>query len=40
MQPMDGPGWPDDLPPYWMIYFEVENCDATARAACPSSSGG
>lgn len=33
MQPMDGPGWPDDLPPYWMIYFEVENCDATARAA-------
>lgn len=33
MQPMDSPDWPDDLPPYWMVYFAVENCDAAAQAA-------
>jgi predicted enzyme related to lactoylglutathione lyase len=33
LQPMVGDGWPDDLPPHWMVYFAVDDCDATARAA-------
>ena len=22
--------WPEDLPPYWSVYFAVDDCDATA----------
>jgi hypothetical protein len=33
MQPMVGDEWPDDLAPHWMIYFAVEDCDATAEQA-------
>jgi predicted enzyme related to lactoylglutathione lyase len=33
MQPMVGAEWPDDLPPHWMIYFAVGNCDETAGLA-------
>lgn len=32
LQPM-GPGWPDDLPPHWMIYFAVRHCDESADLA-------
>jgi uncharacterized protein len=32
MLPM-GPGWPDDLPPHWMIYFAVADCDRSADLA-------
>jgi predicted enzyme related to lactoylglutathione lyase len=30
MQPMDGDEWPDDLPPHWMLYFAVADCDDSA----------
>jgi predicted enzyme related to lactoylglutathione lyase len=30
MQPMNGPDWPDDLPPHWMVYFAVADCDDSA----------
>jgi predicted enzyme related to lactoylglutathione lyase len=30
MQPMDGDEWPDDLPPHWMLYFAVTDCDDSA----------
>lgn len=30
MMPMQGDQWPADLPPHWMVYFEVADCDATA----------
>lgn len=34
MMPMEGDDWPSDLPPHWMVYFEVDNPDAvSARAA-------
>jgi predicted enzyme related to lactoylglutathione lyase len=33
MLPMEGPGWPDDLSPHWMIYFAVDDCDDTAALA-------
>jgi predicted enzyme related to lactoylglutathione lyase len=33
MQPMIGREWPDDLPPHWMIYFAVRDCDESARLA-------
>jgi predicted enzyme related to lactoylglutathione lyase len=33
MLPMEGPGWPDDLSPHWMIYFAVDDCDETAALA-------
>jgi predicted enzyme related to lactoylglutathione lyase len=33
IQPMVGDDWPDDLPPHWMVYFAVEDCDATAEYA-------
>jgi predicted enzyme related to lactoylglutathione lyase len=33
MQPMDGPGWPDDMSPHWMIYFAVADCDETVELA-------
>jgi predicted enzyme related to lactoylglutathione lyase len=33
MQPMVGDEWPVDLPPHWMIYFQVGDCDATAYLA-------
>ncbi|QFU03497.1 27 kDa antigen Cfp30B [Pseudoalteromonas sp. THAF3] len=25
--------WPDDIPPHWMIYFSVNDCDAQAEQA-------
>jgi uncharacterized protein len=33
MMPMIGDVWPADLPPHWMIYFAVEDCDASADRA-------
>jgi uncharacterized protein len=33
LQPMIGDEWPDDLPPHWMIYFAVADCDRTAESA-------
>ncbi|MBX6721922.1 MAG: VOC family protein [Dactylosporangium sp.] len=33
MMPMDGDGWPADMPPHWAVYFEVEDVDATAATA-------
>lgn len=33
MQPMVGNGWPDDLPPHWLVYFAVNDCDAAAEHA-------
>ena len=33
MQPMVGGDWPDDLPPHWMIYFAVRDCDESAGYA-------
>jgi predicted enzyme related to lactoylglutathione lyase len=33
LQPMLGDDWPDDLPPHWMIYFSVADCDRTAEHA-------
>jgi predicted enzyme related to lactoylglutathione lyase len=33
MQPMDGADWPDDLPPHWMLYFAVTDCDDSAAYA-------
>jgi predicted enzyme related to lactoylglutathione lyase len=25
--------WPDDMPAYWMVYFAVDDCDASAQLA-------
>lgn len=33
MMPMIGEGWPVDLPPHWMIYFAVQDCDESADRA-------
>ncbi len=33
MMPMVGDVWPADLPPHWMVYFAVDDCDATAARA-------
>jgi len=33
LQPMDGDEWPDDLPPHWMPYFAVADCDDSAAYA-------
>jgi uncharacterized protein len=33
LQPMVGDEWPDDLPPHWMVYFAVADCDRTAEHA-------
>lgn len=33
MQLMVGSGFPDDLPPHWLVYFAVGNCDAAAEHA-------
>lgn len=33
MMPMSGEAASADLPPLWMVYFAVEDCDATARRA-------
>jgi len=33
MQPMLGNEWPDDLPPHWMVYFAVSDCDDSADLA-------
>ena len=30
MQPMLGPEWPIDMPPHWMIYLAVHDCDVSA----------
>jgi predicted enzyme related to lactoylglutathione lyase len=29
MMPMTGDQWPVDLPAHWMVYFEVDDCDAS-----------
>ena len=33
MQPMTGNEWPDDMPPHWMVYFAVHDCDISAEQA-------
>jgi predicted enzyme related to lactoylglutathione lyase len=33
MRAMDGAEWPDDLPPYWMVYFAVADCDESVSYA-------
>jgi predicted enzyme related to lactoylglutathione lyase len=33
LQPMIGSDWPDDLPPHWMVYFAVSDCDRVAENA-------
>jgi predicted enzyme related to lactoylglutathione lyase len=33
MMPMVGEQWAPDLPPHWMVYFAVNDCDATASHA-------
>jgi predicted enzyme related to lactoylglutathione lyase len=33
MVPMEGDMWPADLPPHWMVYFEVADTDAIAAKA-------
>ena len=29
MMPMVGDSWPADMPNHWMVYFAVDNCDAS-----------
>jgi predicted enzyme related to lactoylglutathione lyase len=31
MQPMIGEEWPIDMPPHWMVYFAVHDCDISAE---------
>jgi uncharacterized protein len=31
MQPMTGDEWPIDMPPHWMTYFAVHDCDTSAE---------
>ncbi len=33
MMPMVGDMWPTEMPPHWMVYFAVDDCDATAAKA-------
>jgi uncharacterized protein len=33
MMPMVGDAWPADLPPHWMVYFAIDDTDATAGRA-------
>ena len=33
IQLMIGSAWPDDLPPHWLVYFSVGDCDAAAGHA-------
>jgi uncharacterized protein len=33
MMPMHGDEWPVDLPPHWMVYFVVDDADATSARA-------
>jgi predicted enzyme related to lactoylglutathione lyase len=33
MMPMEGDQWPADLPPHWVVYFEVAGCDETVAKA-------
>lgn len=33
MRAMDGAEWPDDLPPRWMLYFAVADCDDSTAYA-------
>ncbi|MET0422653.1 MAG: VOC family protein [Actinoplanes sp.] len=30
IQPMIGDAWPIDMPPHWMVYFAVHDCDISA----------
>jgi predicted enzyme related to lactoylglutathione lyase len=30
---MIGANWPGDLPPHWMVYFAVADCDHSAAVA-------
>lgn len=30
IQPMYGDRWPQDMPPHWMVYFSVDDCDFAA----------
>jgi uncharacterized protein len=38
MMPMVGDMWPPELPNHWMVYFAVEDCDASA-ATCTELGG-
>jgi predicted enzyme related to lactoylglutathione lyase len=31
VQPMIGDDWPLDMPPHWMVYFAVRDCDISAH---------
>jgi predicted enzyme related to lactoylglutathione lyase len=33
MVPMEGDLWPTEVPPHWMVYFAVADCDYTAARA-------
>jgi len=33
MMPMAGEMWPAEIPPHWMVYFAVADCDASAAKA-------
>jgi hypothetical protein len=33
IQLMTGSAWPDDVPPHWLVYFAVLDCDAAAEHA-------
>ena len=33
LQPMIGDDWPADMPPHWMVYFAVHDCDIAAQQA-------
>jgi uncharacterized protein len=30
---MDGAGWPTDMPPHWLVYFAVADCEAATERA-------
>lgn len=38
MMPMEGDAWPEDMPPHWMVYFVVDDPDATG-ARCKELGG-
>jgi predicted enzyme related to lactoylglutathione lyase len=31
LQPMDGNGWPVDMPAHWLVYFAAHDCDRAAE---------
>lgn len=33
MLPMEGDMWPSHVPPHWMVYFRVHDCDASVARA-------